>query len=105
MNKSNGGLKLLISYNINPEDTQEYHQFVLGRYIPIMQTLGFEVVEAWHTAYGNYPNRLLAFVCKDEETLNGLLSNDIWDAMNEQLGEYVTDFSYKAIPYKLGFQI
>lgn len=105
MSSKHSGLKLLLSYNIRPDIIQEYQQFVLGRYIPIMQTLGFEVSEAWHTAYGDYPDRLVAFVCRDEETLNSLLENDIWDAMNEQLGEYVTDFSYKVIPYKMGFQI
>ena len=52
-----GGLKLLISYNIRVDDAQDYYQFVLGRYIPALQSLGLEVSEAWHTAYGEYPNR------------------------------------------------
>ena len=104
MYESDNGLKLLLSYNIRPDNAQAYYEFVLGRYVHILQTLGLEMSEAWHTAYGNYPNRLIGFVARDENTMMSMLDNDIWDALNDQLLEYVTDFSYKVIPYKMGFQ-
>jgi len=104
MDEFDTGLKLLLSYNIRPDNAQDYYEFVLGRYVPILQTLGLEMSEAWHTAYGNYPNRLIGFVARDETTMMSMLDNDIWDALNDQLLEYVTDFSYKVIPYKMGFQ-
>lgn len=99
-----GGLKLLISYNIRVDDAQDYYQFVLGRYIPALQSLGLEVSEAWHTAYGEYPNRMIGFVSRDKETMRTLLDDETWDDLNDQLLEYVTDLSYKVIPYTLGFQ-
>lgn len=98
------GLKLLLSYNIKGDDAQEYYQFVLGRYIPALQSLGLEVSEAWHTAYGEYPNRLIGFVSRDKETMMALLGDETWDDLNDQLLDYVTDFSYKVIPYTMGFQ-
>lgn len=104
MNNISDGRKLLLSYNIRPNEGTAYYEFVLGRYIPALQALGLEVSEAWHTAYGNYPNRLIGFVSHDAATMKDVLSNENWDALNEQLGEYVTDFSYKVIPYQLGFQ-
>ena len=55
-------LKLLLSYDVKPDQLQEYYQFVLGRYIPQVQAMGLEVSEAWHTGYGNWPNRLIGFV-------------------------------------------
>lgn len=105
MNYHSQGMKLLLSYDVRPESGQEYYQFVLGRYVPIMQTLGLQMSEAWSTQYGNGPDRLIGFVAQDEETMQDLLSSETWRSLNEQLLNYVTDFSYKVIPYREGFQI
>ncbi len=99
------GLKLLLSYEVRPETIQVYRQFVLQQYIPEMQKLGFQISEAWHTAYGDAPNRLIGFVCRDRETLDDLLISDEWLELNEQLTEFVTEFSYKAVPYRGIFQL
>jgi hypothetical protein len=78
---------------------------VLGRYIPAVQSLGLEMSEAWHTAYGDHPDRLIAFLAEDLETMLTALNDEAWAEVNEQLLEYVTDFSYKIIPYEPGFQL
>lgn len=104
MDQIENGLKLVLSYNIRPDGAQEYYQFVIGQYIPIMQTMGLEVTEAWHTAYGNYPNRLVVFVSRDEATARRVVNDPAWDELNERLLEFVSDLDYKIIPYKVGFQ-
>jgi hypothetical protein len=104
MDKETGGVKLLLTYNVKQEEVQEYYQFVLGRYIPAVQALGLEMSEAWHTAYGESPNRLVGFVARDKETMNNLLADESWGALNEQLQRFVTHFHYKVIPYREGFQ-
>lgn len=98
------GVKLLISFNINIEDAREYYEFALGQYIPMMQSLGLELSEAWHTAYGDYPNRLIGFVARDENTMREALQGETWEELNDKLLEYVTDLDYKIIRYALGFQ-
>ena len=105
MSEQLDGYKLLLSYNIQPEKSQEYYQFVLGRYIPEMQAKGLEVSEAWHTAYGDYPNRLVGFICRDQDTLSSLLDDESWRVLNDELLEFVDDFDYKVIPYQVGFQL
>ena len=99
------GLKLLLSYHVNQEKQQEYHKFVMGHYLPTLQSMGFQMSEAWHTAYGDAPNRLIGLVCNDETTMNELLSSDEWDSLNDQLEEFVSDLDYKFIPYRGGFQL
>ena len=99
------GLKLLLSYEVRAENLQEYYQFVMGRYIPTMQAMGMQMSEAWHTAYGDAPNRLIGFVCQDELTMATLLENTTWQDLNEQLEKYVIDFSFKVVPYRGAFQI
>ncbi|MFZ0547305.1 MAG: hypothetical protein WAM60_17805 [Candidatus Promineifilaceae bacterium] len=98
------GFKLLLSYNIKGSDMQAYYEFVLGHYIPIMQSLGLEMSEAWHTEYGNYPIRLIGFVSRNEETMMKLLADETWEDLNEKLEEFVTDFTYKVVPYTVGFR-
>ena len=98
------GLKLLLSYDVRTENQQEYYKFVMGRYLPALQSLGFQMSEAWHTAYGDAPNRLIGLVCSDEDGIHTLLSSEEWDSLNEQLEEYVTDLEYKFVPYRGGFQ-
>ena len=99
------GYKILLSYEIPPQSSQDYYQFVMGQYVPAMQAMGFQMSEAWHTAYGNAPNRLIGFVCRDRKTVDDLLASETWHDLNERLEEFVTDFSFKVIPYRGGFQI
>ncbi len=105
MNDDVIGMKLLLSYELNPGASQEYYQFVMGSYVPTMQALGLQMSEAWHTAYGDAPNRLLGFVTDNPEDMMSLLDNETWLKLNEQLEKYVSEFSYKVIPYRGGFQI
>lgn len=105
MKESTSGYKLLLSYDVSPEHMQEYYRFVLGRYVPVMQAMGLEMSDAWHTAYGNFPNRLIGFVAREKKTLVEVLDNESWAALNEELQQFVSDFNYKVIPYREGFQI
>lgn len=99
------GYKILLSYDVRQETLQDYYQFIMGRYVPAMQSLGFQMSEAWHTAYGQPPNRLIGFVCNDRQTVDDLLLSELWHEINERLESYVNDFSFKVVPYRGGFQI
>ncbi|WP_420641215.1 hypothetical protein [Candidatus Leptofilum sp.] len=102
MEDSASGLKLLLSYEVLDTKLQAYQQFVIQQYVPAMQMMGFQVSEVWHTAYGEAPNRLVGFVCRDRQTVDDLLDNEMWLTLNSQLEEYVTEFSYKLVPYQRG---
>ncbi|MFZ1397577.1 MAG: hypothetical protein WAS33_11790 [Candidatus Promineifilaceae bacterium] len=102
MEGKSSGLKLLLSYEVEDTHLQAYQQFVMQRYVPAMQMMGFQVSEVWHTAYGDAPNRLVGFVCRDRQTLDDLLENEMWLTLNSQLEQYVTEFSYKVVPYQRG---
>ncbi|HSH05472.1 MAG TPA: hypothetical protein VLL52_23350 [Anaerolineae bacterium] len=96
-------VKLVLTYDVKP-DSPAYFQFVTGRYVPLMQSMGFEMKDAWMTGYGDYPNRLLEFVARDEQAVIDLEDNPAWASLNEHLQKYVTNFSYKFVPYREGFQ-
>ena len=96
--------KLLLSYEVNLENMQEYYRFMLGRYVPVMQAMGLEMSDAWHTAYGELPNRLIGFVAPEKSMLDEVMENDTWSSLNEELQRFVSDFEYKVVAYREGFQ-
>lgn len=96
--------KLLLAYDVRQEHMQEYYRFMLGRYVPVMQAMGLEMSEAWHTAYGDFPDRLIGFVARDRQTVDELFVNDSWHSLNQELQRLVTNFDYKLVPYREGFQ-
>ena len=99
------GYKILVSYDVRPDQIDEYRQFILGKYIPFMGSMGLQISQAWHTAYGNAPNRLLEFVCRERETATNLFQDDEWVSFNEKLETFVEGLTYKVVPYKDRFQI
>ncbi len=97
-------VKLLMSYDIIPEAQQTYYEFILREFIPRVQEMGLAVSEAWHTAYGDYPLRMTAFVAPDMETLKRVMQSEEWERLNQQLDQFVTNLQYKVVRYKEGFQ-
>ncbi len=96
--------RLILSYDVNPEKLQEYYQFVMGRYLPMIQKMGLEMIEAWTVAYGDAPNRQIDLVGRGKSTVLDLVYSETWSSLNEQLNEFVSDFDYKVVPYRQGFQ-
>ena len=99
------GYKVMLTYEIKEELLQDYYQFVMGQYVPALQSMGLQMSEAWQTAYGDAPNRLLGFVCEDQATMMEAINSDTWVSLTDQFENFVTDLTYKVIPYRGGFQI
>ena len=95
--------KMLLTYNIVPPMQEEYMQFMMNVFIPALQRIGLENVGVWHTAYGKYPMRLLAFVA-DEKEMQAALNDDRWKQVESRLKQYVSDYACRIVPYEPGFQ-
>lgn len=97
-------VKLLISYDILDDNQQAYYQYVLGEFLPQVQAMGLALTDAWHTAYGDYPVRLLSFVARDHATLNSILAHDDWQRLEDKLKTFVLDYKRRVVPYRDRFQ-
>ena len=97
-------VKLLISYDIVTEVQQEYVQFVMHEFIPKLQEMGLPMTEAWHTAYGDYPVRMAAFVAPNRDVVTRALRSDEWNNLRRRLDQFVTNLDIKVVAYKEGFQ-
>jgi hypothetical protein len=97
-------VKLLMTWDISPEHEQDYFEFVIGEFVPGIQRLGLQPVEAWATIFGDYPQIQVAMLA---ETLDGarlVMRSDGWNELQEKLFALVRNFDYKIVPARGGFQ-
>lgn len=97
-------LKLLVTYNIKPNREAEYYRYVLGEFLPKLQNIGLLMVEGWHTAYGDYPIRLLVFKTQDDANLPQIMQGKEWLEGKETLLKLVRDYEEILVPAKTSFQ-
>ena len=96
--------KLLLSYDIDPSDSESYYQFVLGEFVPAVQAMGLYMLEAWHTAYGPYPIRLIGFVAEDIETIYDALRSSTYQSLEDKLLEHISNYKRRIVHFREGFQ-
>ena len=89
--------KLILTYDINPDIQDSYFQFMLGELVPAVQSLGLHMNGAWHTAYGQYPKRLVEFIADDQEAVEALLDTPLWEDMERRLHSFVTTYGKKVV--------
>jgi hypothetical protein len=97
-------VKLMMTWDIVPEHEQEYFEFVIGEFIPGVQRLGFQPVEAWATIYGNYPQIQVGILAEDLPGVQQILRSDDWNKLQEKLFVLVKNYSYKVVQPRNGFQ-
>ena len=97
-------VKVLMTWDIAPERDQDYFEFAIGKFVPGVQRLGLQPIEAWATIYGEYPQIQVALLADDAKRAHNVMTSLEWDQLREELLEYVSNFSYKVIPARKGFQ-
>jgi len=96
--------KMIVSYDVIPSSQDSYYQFVLGEMVPAMQEMGVYMTEAWHTAYGEYPIRMVIFVAEESDIIFDMLGSDRWNDLETRLMSFIRNYSRKIVAYKQGFQ-
>lgn len=97
-------VKLILNWDIAPEKEQEYFEFVVREFIPGVQRLGFELTDAWATVYGDQPQIMVGAILPSRERVNEILETSEWLALNNQLQDFVKNYSYKIVEARGGFQ-
>jgi hypothetical protein len=99
-----GPVKMLLTFDPLPGRREEYFQYMLGRFVPTLEHLGLTMAETWHTAYGDYPLRLTAFLAPDASTMTTVIRSDAFARLEEQLQDYVQNYSRRVVPADRRFQ-
>lgn len=97
-------VKVLMTWDISPDREQEYFEFVIGEFVPGVQRLGLQPIEAWATIYGNHPQIQVGLIAEDASYARRALSSPEWLRLSEQLFTFVRNYSHKVVPARGGFQ-
>ena len=89
--------KLILTYDIDGDVQDNYFQFMVGEMVPAVQAQGLQMSGAWHTAYGEYPMRLVEFIAEDQDAIETLLETPLWHDMERRLRGFVTNYSKKIV--------
>jgi hypothetical protein len=93
-----------MTWDLKPEHEQEYFEFLVREFMPNIQGLGFDINEAWATAYGDAPQIQVSILMEDHESLQAVLSSPEWLDLNNKLLDHVTHYSQKIVPALSRFQ-
>jgi hypothetical protein len=93
-----------MSWDIAPNQEQEYFEFVVREFIPGIQQLGFDLNDAWATVYGPHPQILVAAMLPSLIQARSILDSDGWTSLNNQLRDFVHNYSLKVVEARGGFQ-
>jgi len=97
-------VKLLMSWDIAPDREQEYFEFVVREFIPGVQKMGFELSDAWATVFGNQPQILVGAVVSTDTRARQILDSAEWKSLNNQLQDFIRNYSLKIVESRSGFQ-
>ena len=89
--------KLILTYDVQQDMQDTYLQFMLGEFVPAVQSLGLQMTGAWHTAYGQYPIRLIEFIGEDQAAIEAVLETPLWNKMESRLLGFVANYSKKTL--------
>jgi len=93
-----------MTWDISSEHEQEYFEFVIGEWVPGVQRLGFQPIDAWATVFGSYPQIQVGLLADNESAARKVFNSKDWGALEDRLLTYVNNFSYKIVPARNGFQ-
>lgn len=98
-------VKLLMTWDILPNREQEYFEFVVSKFIPMLKHLGIKPVDAWYTMYGPPPQIMVTTKAESKALLDVAMASSEWKQLIDDLIAFVDNFEYKIIPSRPGFQL
>lgn len=98
------GAKLLLTFDIREETQETYLRFMVNEFIPMLQTMGLKSIGVWHTAYGDYPVRLLVFSSESSAAMKQSVASEAFQELEGKLKKYVTEYNRRIVPFDSRFQ-
>ncbi|MCF6278272.1 MAG: hypothetical protein L3J16_05915 [Anaerolineales bacterium] len=97
-------VKILMTWDVLSDNEQEYFEFVISEFVPGVQRLGFQPLDAWATLYGEYPQIQVGMLAADAPSAQRMFDTVEWDELRAKLFNYIDNFAYKIVPARSGFQ-
>ena len=96
--------KLIMTWDINQEQEQDYFEFVVREFLPEVQKLGFKLSDAWVTVYGDQPQILVGAILPTFQNVIKIIDSEEWTLLVNNLLNFVTGYQEKIVHASGGFQ-
>ncbi|MEL6524384.1 MAG: hypothetical protein AAFQ07_01625 [Chloroflexota bacterium] len=93
-------VQLIMTWDIRENMEQEYFEFVVSEWVPATSRLGLQPIAAWYTQYRvdeSIPLIRAEAVADSKEKLADILSSPDWETIQEDLAEFVENYSHKIV--------
>ncbi len=98
-------IKLLMSWDIKSGRENDYFEFIVREFAPIIMKMGLRPTESWYTVYGEGPQILTGAVTDDLDAMMNILRSEEWKRLHQKLLTYVTDYRHKVVRATSTFQL
>ena len=96
--------RLLMIYDIRPEQFQQYYFYVRGEFVSSLQKIGLQMISAWQVYGGNHPERQLEFVAESAEVLREALTSEKFQNAEDRLKMFSTTYRRKVVRFSNRYQ-
>lgn len=90
-------VKLNQYWTVLPGKTEEYHKFILKKFIPGVNQLGLHTVAVWSVLVGAYSEIMFESVTSDLDMLEKALKNKKYKELKADLLNYVKKYTSKVL--------
>lgn len=98
-------VKLLMTWDILPGREEDYFEFHIREFVPVLESLGVALSEAWLTVYGEQPRLMAEAELPDIGSARKMLVSSAWEELGIVMEDLVENFDYKVIHARKGFQL
>ncbi len=101
---NDSSVKVIMTWDIAADHEQEYFEFVIGEWVPGVQRLGLQPIDAWATVFGAYPQIQVGLLADNAPKAREIMGSKDWSTLQDRLLTYVSNYSYKVVSARGGFQ-
>lgn len=98
-------VKLIMRWDIRPERDPEYSDFIVNEFIPKIDTLGLDNIQAWLTVYGSCEQIVVSGNAPSLDKMRSVITTEQFEALKDKLVELVESFEMKVVSATAGFQM
>lgn len=91
---------LIMTWDIRDDMEREYFEFVVSEWVPATSRLGLQPVAAWYTQYRvdeSIPLIRAEAIAESAQKLRDILDSPDWLTIQEELADYVENYSHKVV--------
>lgn len=96
---------IVFKYDVRPDTQETYFRYVIGEFTPALQEFKIYMQDAWHVAWGEYPERQIEYITENLDSIRSLMASPQWRQMEERLKGYTQHYSYRVTRYSGRFKV